>query len=220
MKDNLAKVKELWKIPRYKAIIKLVLYLLFFALVFGILAIANLFSSHYEEPIEETSKKTSLENYLEMDNYEYTYTIKTETKTGTIEQLFTGIKFEDIHELTYLNTKYMIKEGKLYHKETNQEIDQLTKYDLMNLEPEHILELISSAKVEETTTTYLDQNLKKEYTLIFEDYQMYLTLYDNGTTITKVNLDVSEYIRITNREITRYVIEINYLNIDNIRSYD
>lgn len=216
MKNFFEKLKELWKHPRYKSLMKLGLYFLIVVIAFGLLTLGKLTS----EPVKYTEPKTPLENYLEMKNYEYTYDIKYQKKNQTINQMFNGTKYEDINEFKYLNKKYYILSDNIYNKETNEIVNNLTEFNLLYLEPNSIVELITSVDVKESITKYNDSNSKKEYVINFDGSIIYITIFEEDNYIVKVNLDVTDMVKKTSKDITSYIVEINYSNINNISSYN
>ncbi len=214
MKEKIETFKKLWAIPRYKAIIQLILWISFFLLLYIIISVIAIFSKPYKKKQTEPIIKTAIENYTEMTNYEYkynfTYIINKENKTSLIE----GTKYNNQNTFKLLGTKYKLENNVIYDVNDNI-VTNLTDYDITLLEPSNIINLLNTA-INKEITKYNDGNIKTEYT--FED--MLITTYEENNYIIKIDLDLTNYMVKLNPKITYYTINITYENINNIDSFN
>lgn len=204
MKETLDKLKELWKIPRYKALIQLGLYLLFFTITFGFMYLIGIISGNKET----IAIKTPLENYKEMVNYEYTYNIK----INNIDNNITGTKYNDKNEFKYLNNEYYINNKLVYSKKTNEQIDKLINFDILFLDQNNLFDLMTNYSINNKKTVYNNNNSKTEYTISYNSNEINMTTYIEDNYINKITISFIDKTDIN--------IEIVYDNINNIRSYD
>ena len=216
MKHKIETFKRLWAIPRYKAIIKLILWISFFFIIYLVMFVLSLINGSYEKKQVKPTlvTKTALESYTEMANYEYkynfTYTFNNENKTTLIE----GTKYNNSNSFKLASNKYKIENNAIYDL-NNSVVTNLTDYDIILLEPSNIINLLKTAKNKEETK-YNNGNIKTEYS--FDD--MLITTYEENHYITKIDLDLTNYMIKVNPKITSYIINIIYENINNIDSFN
>jgi len=210
MKEKINKIKELWKIPRYKALLKLVFFGIFFLFIYLFILIVSLVNGK-----TEIITKTTLENYNEMTSYEYTYNINYILNNETLQKKITGTKYNNENIFKILSNKYYIENNFIYDYNTKEVINNLNEYDLLNLETNKISELINSS-TDKNVTKYNDGKIKTEY----KNENIILITYEENNYIYKIDLDLTTLLNDTNKKITYYNIEINYDNINNITSYN
>lgn len=210
MKEKIEKFKELWAVPRYKAIIELIMFFIFFAVIFLIMFIMSLFAE--EEPIE--IKKSTIENFTSMENYEYIYEINYIINKETLTKEIKGTKYDSTNNFKILSDKYYIKDNSIFN--SNDEIvTNINEYDLIELEPINIVTKLNEIE-NKNITTYNDGKIKTEY-----NSDLYsITTYEEDNYIYEIDLDLTNKIKETNNKITYYSIKITYTNINNINSYD
>ncbi len=210
MKEKIEKFKELWAVPRYKAIIKLIMFFIFFAIIFLIMFIMSFFAE--EEPIE--IKKSTIENFTSMENYEYTYEINYIINKETLTKEIKGTKYDNTNTFKILSDKYYIENNIILN--SNKEIvNNINEYDLIELEPINIVTKLNEIE-NKNITTYNDGKIKTEY-----NSDLYsITTYEEDNYIYEIDLDLTNKIKETNNKITYYSIKITYTNINNINSYD
>lgn len=213
MKEKIATFKKLWAIPRYKAIIQLILWISFFFLLYLILVTISIFNKPYEKNNKPVIIKTALENYQEMVNYEYKYTFNYVLNKENNALLIEGTKYNEQNTFKLLGNKYILTNDVIYDI-NNNEVSNLTDYDLILLEPKNIVLLLDQAKNKEITE-YTSGEVKTEYT--FDD--MLITTYESDNYIKKIDLDITNYMTKNNNKITSYTINITYDNINNIDSF-
>lgn len=213
MREKIEVFKKLWSIPKYKAIIKTLLYIIILLILYVIMQIMIIFAGNNEKlnneiKIKEEVKLTPLENYKNMKNYEYTYEINYIFNKENINKTIEGTKYNDKDKFKILNDKYSIIDDKIYDKDNNI-VSNLIEYDIISLLPNNLVDKFVGEKVE---TKYKDGKIKEEYPNAI--------VYIEDNYINKIELDLTDEVNKINNKITYYHITINYLNIDNIDSFN
>ncbi|MBQ2947165.1 MAG: hypothetical protein IJE04_04930 [Bacilli bacterium] len=200
------KVREWLRDPKKKALTKLSLYAIFFVFVFIFISIGDNSSTPNYVP-EETNK--------EVMNYEYIYKINNNEIinqiTGTVNNN------EDIFNYNGLN--YVKKEGLVYLNNTQVTLDfDVDRYKYKNIEL-----LIENS---DSKTTYTDSskivynmNIVKYFTLLNEINNCSIidcTIINVPITVEKDNYISHVLIDLSNYYGYKYIVEINYNNINKI----
>lgn len=199
-KDTFKVIKELWKTPRYHALILLGFYFLFFVFVY-------FFIHQYDvnTPIEK--EKDSLTKYTEMDSYNYTYTITLNQKKEEVYHI-KGTRLKENDNFTVLET------NKSYQKDTvGDSLNLLFPISISELQPSKIGPLIKNIDPF-STTTYQDGTTKKEYQINASNFQeldnsseiVTIIIKEKDNTISSVELNFNTII--TNYQ--EYYIVIDY----------
>ena len=225
------KFKELWSIPRYKALIKLALWIVFFVFV-------SLYINSFEYVKKDNSNNDNndknikaIEKYKEMNNYNFILSYK-----GKEDIVLTG--------KSYLNRVAIMTDTKTYYLEDNkiysikdgfidQDIDQ-TFIPLTNfyLRTSDIYNLISLGKLDEEIKKIQDNTLINKYIVtnkaILKHYQdvelqddddssIIITTYEHDGQINKIIIDFTSFKRYAEfYDDEEYVVMIEYSEINNI----
>ena len=214
VKEVYLKIKELWKHPKYHALIVLGFYFIFFAIISIMIRTSNGKQSDYDvEPIN------TLTNYYEMSNYEYEVEILLSGNINDNNKI-KGIKYNDINEFEDEKTKekYFFKDNDLYSKVTNELVNDTFYIQMASLKNNNLYTLLEN-QVETNKIEYNDQSIKKEYVMdniLFSGVELNslsVTTYEKDNYINKIELYF-----VYNETI--YNIEIDYTNINNINSYN
>ena len=211
MKEKINTFKKLWAIPRYKAIIKLILFGIFFLSLYIIMQIMIILSNPSDNKpvkIKVIENVSATDNFKNMSSYEYTYEINYILNNQNLSKLITGTKYNNKNVFKILNNKYSISNDLIYDSNNNV-VTNLCEYDLINLLPNNLVNLFVGEKTE---TKYSDGKVKIEYDKI--------TIYEENNYITKIELDLTDEVSKINNKITYYSIIITYSNINNISSFD
>ena len=200
------KVREWLKDPKKKALTQLGLYAVFFIFVFIIIKAADN-SSVPNYVLEETNK--------DVVNYEYIYKIN---NNEVINQV-TGTLNNNEDTFNYNGLNYIKKEGVVYLNNTPVNIDfDIDRYKYKNIEL-----LIENA---DSKTTYTDSS-KVVYNMNIVEYFTLLNEVNNCSLIdcTIINVPITvekeDYINhvlidLSNYYGYKYIVEINYNNINKI----
>ncbi len=181
--------KEYWKVPRYKALIKMGFYSIFLIIVALIIGLNSPVSSPKEEPIPiEEKSLVELQNTLLENNYSFIYQV---TSNNEITR-YNGQRLKD-KELGYKETKDVYLK---YYKENNtfyklvlgvkQPFNSLYEVDSNFLEAEYLFNLI---KLEKTVKSYESDLRINKYDFILEDNPITISIFYSATEIVKIDVD-------------------------------
>lgn len=222
MQEEISNFKKVWQNKRYKAMIKLVGYFLFFILV-GVMIDFNREDSSYVDKVEQ--KKLSLKTY---NNYNFYYNI---TYLGLVDEpvnyiSIDGNRYKENQFFTIRNTdeRYFLENHKLYQiKEQLEEITSPFFFPLDKFSPSSLSIYIEKSKME-SKTEYADQTVKKEYTLPVKSFaKMYqdetveiegnvqIITYEKDKMIHKIELDLTAY--------NKMKFEFNYKEIGKVKPF-
>lgn len=202
--------------PRYRALVKLLLWGIFFLFVFGALN-----TSSNSNPPSNLPPSTVEIPLSQMDNYEYQITIENDqirgTRVGEKEvYIENGQKYQIENETIYK----MTENGKISMHPAN------LKFDIRKLRPEKLEELKKLGQVE-YTTEYKDQTKKTSYTIKTEKFS---TWYNGSTTSSNDSINMTIYekknkpekieLDLTNYKNRTYSIIIHYDKIGEIKKIE
>ncbi|NLL44446.1 MAG: hypothetical protein GX247_02105 [Mollicutes bacterium] len=223
--------KEIYKVPRYRALIILGLYFVFFIFVMAIINSAAktnvIIDNNNELPI--TFKK-----FKEMNNYEYTYKIEQSINDEII--YYQGIGKHTLEEETFtiendVNNYYMENnEFYIIKDDLKEKVDNPLPINLLNLKPNNITDFLLASTLQLMTTDYQSNIIINTYLLPIKKF---IKLYFNdevndeenfiniittekNNNIIKIEMDLTninmneEYSMDINR------LEFNYQNIGNV----
>ena len=204
--EFIRKVREWLKDPKKKALTQLGLYAVFFIFVFILIGMGS--DSSTPDYIPEDSNK-------EVTNYEYIYKIN----SNEIINEVVGTLNDNEDAFNYNGLNYVKKEGVVYLNNTPVTIDfDVDRYKYKNIEL-----LIQNA---DSKTTYTDSK-KIVYNMNIVEYFTLLNEVNNcnilDCTIISVPITVEEdnyishvIIDLSNYYGYKYIVEINYNNINKI----
>lgn len=220
-KENYQLFKKAWKDPKYKAIMKLSLYLIFiFILILMVKFCSNPRVTTTNTKPQELNSVQKIEN---TNNYEYTISINENQNITDIK----GIKYQTVNDFEIINTheKYTIKDNIIYKKINNEVVSNLLNINLNSLFLDNIKNYLVDDNLK-NTIEYEGNEIKKEYYIsnfnIFESEvssNIILTTYENEDYVYKVEIDITEAIKTINPSINNYNITIEYNNINQIKNY-
>ena len=204
--EFIRKVREWLKDPKKKSLTQLGLYALFFVFVFILIGMGDNSSTPNYVP-EETNK--------DVVNYEYIYKIN----NNEIINQITGTLNNSIDTFNYNGLNYIKKEGIVYLNNTPVTIDfDIDRYKYKNIEL-----LIENA---DSKTTYTDSskvvynmNIVEYFTLLNEVNNCSIidcTIINVPITVEKDNHINHVLIDLSNYYGYKYIVEINYNNINKI----
>ncbi len=209
MREYIKSLKVLWSDERGRAIIKLGIYIIFMMIV--VLYARSLYK------VKSTPKKTALEAYGTTvvkeetirinDDIEYQVTFKDRIKF-----------FNDTKECTvYEETKYacgpIFEEAEIY---------------FWNIKPKLIYSLVKDKKPKYTINYDDNKTTAKAYSVPLDEIVRYfkgaklvdleevhgevseVIITDNGTKVTKVAIDLSDYYFLATNKSEKYKVEIEY----------
>lgn len=212
IKETFKIIRELWKHPKYHALIMLGFYFIFFF----ILSIMIRTSKNRE--VTEPKIVNTLDNYTMMTSYEYDVNILlNDTDKVSLE----GIKYKEINEFedTITKNKYYFLDNQIMDKTTSEEIKDARFFiNLNSITVNNLVNILKNNK-ETKELKYNDGAIKKEYiinNITFSDCfieTLNIETNEKNNYISNIKLNF-----IYNNNI--YNVEINYKNINNIKSYN
>ena len=210
MKDFLKKLFELWRKPKYHALMALGLWFLFFFLCFLSLFIMN----SLKKPVVY-NKTYSIDN---MDNYECNYQITINDKVYNL----TGNRYKNKELVELLNPM------KTYIIVDNQKIDLLKGIDFVALRPDNIALLLDDA-LDKKTITYENNQTKDTYQIkgsnlkiidtSIKDESVYLSILKNKSTVKEIVLDITQIMHKKDKKINNYKIVMTYSKYGQISDF-
>ena len=199
IKDVFLKLKELWKIPKFKGLIQLLFWVIFFLIVSLLFRSAE---KKVDLPVDINNK---------IDSYEYNYQYKESNNIINIS----GTYYQD-KQVFYMNDiKYYYLDNN-YYLAVNKELTNMP-YAMNEWEYESLKNIMDnnsySNKIE-----YIDSTLY-EYNIGISAYNNYYnTNYPNNIVITIVRKD--DKIESASINYGFGKVEINYSNINKIKNLD
>lgn len=218
--DYVKKFIELWNTPRYRSVIILTLYIIFFALV-----IASINSS--KPTTNSTNKVDIISIYTQMNNYRYQVTIKNETEeklVGRVNDNKQIIMFNDTNY--YYNNIHLYEQKEDIYKQTDE---QLLDFEIWRMTPTFINSLIKRGTFE-SKTEYADGEVANTYLVNVANFvELYygdeteanefisVTLRQNNERVLNAELDLTAiYHQQQFSNQYDYIVKIEYDMIDAI----
>lgn len=168
MKENISKFKEIWAIPRYRSLIILGLYFLFFAVI---IIYSKLASSAVSSPTREL---TALEKLKGKTTYEFSLKIYNQIIEGQVEN--------ELLTFNHNNKQYTYENGIV--NPTDFQYQTILQYIFTN----KIYELINNQEVY-SKTEFNDDTLSKTYKLD----NLVVSTYELKNNIFKIEIKTTEY---------------------------
>ena len=214
------KVKEYLKDPKKKSLTLLGIYIVFFIFVFAI-------TSGSSEPqsiksFEEKEEISFLDNYKEMKGYEYKIQFMEDTITRSME----GTYYKDTTLFNYNGLRYFYENELLYAIDNDSYYLSNIEYNITKLFNNNFYTILEQSK-EDSKTTFNDNTSKMIYTIdsnIFNKY--FLETESNFNSLTNIEITIKDNyiinisIDLTNLNLTLNKIQIEYNNINNIKSLE
>ena len=216
--EYIKKIKEALKDPKKRSLTQLGLWLIFFIFVFAVLSSAE--TPSIDIPVVEDSK-TSLEVYQEMKGYTYKVTYTNIDKIDIIE----GTYYNNTSLFNFNTLKYYY-DNSLYVIDNDSYYLSNIEYDITKIFNNNFKDIISKLE-EQSKTAYKDGTVTTNYTILTSDIYNYLygvestyTTYTNISITERENIITDIMIDLNNIDLNLKKIEIQYSNIDNIKSLE
>lgn len=205
MKEYYKKYKELRKNKRIRALMSLGLWLIFFMFV----AIIFNTAGRPATPVPSAPTPTTLETYKNVESYEFEFVIDTLIEEQTI---ISGIYYNENYYFENDNKEYYLTDDVLYLVDTDNKIltsvlDKFLELDIRFLKNSALLKIMSESEVD-NAVEYKDGTIKTTYTGLLDDNTINMIVEEQNKIINNISITFD-----------RYVIEINYTNINNINNY-
>lgn len=196
MKKYINKIKEWWKVPRYKALVKLGFYLIFIILI-----ISMVNNAPKQEDIKDSNEETQ-----KLYSYEFSYNIT----QNNIVTSFTGIHYNNTEKIINDLQIYYYKDNILYLNKA--EIEDFSPFPLYKMRYDSIMKLANENPIDRTVYTDYEISTYQVLGYDFEfDHDFVLTIEKRNDYITKAIINIPEI---------DYKIEIEYKNFNSITSLE
>lgn len=222
------KLREYWKIPRYKSLIILGLYMFGFA---ALIIYSNIVNNN--RVIDDIPELDAITNLSTMDNYEYLYEVEARTSTGVSGYDITGIRYDDIDNFSIIGNDFYVQDDVIYSKVDGVDINKMVHFDLMMLRPDDIYEYLKNSTLI-SKVEYESGEIKSIYTLPIKFFNIVyldsiptdnndvieITIYEDSDYINKIEIDILNIMKLVNSDLKSYKLNITYSNINNIKSVE
>lgn len=220
MKEKVVIFKELMKNQRYKAIFKLSLFIIFFAVVFIVF--------DFGSNDEYISSKVNNNDVYDISNYSFDYVVKT---ANLYDELSTSLSINGyrndnkyVFEVMEDNLKYYYEDVLFTY--TNEILPYTGEkfIDLNLYSPENIEKYIKKGKLD-NTTTFADGQIKKVYKIDVVTFaglinENVITLEGDVCISILVKDDKLQTVELDLLNYNKSNILINYSNINNIKEFN
>lgn len=229
MKNLIEKYNNIFDTKRKKALLKLGFWIVFFIVVLSMVGRPpkNIpLVSNNSNKNEVKLSSSSIENFKNMDNYEFTYSIEfiknNVVKTYNIDGTYYNKKYYFIMD----NKNYYIDNDVVYLvNDDNKQLNNVKNvfnsglFNIMNINilSKDTLSTIIESSTEDSTTSYKDETEVKKYTYVTSDNKkISITSNASGKIINNMLLDLTNYLDIKYDSVK---VTCNYKNINNISEF-
>ena len=233
-KEEKVSFREKIKDKKYSAKVQLIGYGVFILLV---IIYANISTRNYNysnnntntinkdnRPIEKTEETSLLDSIKDNYHYEIKLTI---AKEETQEYLFTGDRYNDVLSINYNNNSFYYKDNEYYNKQEDNYVitDKKTVYgDIDNnyIELKSIINYIKKSKLDRTTEYSSGEKNSVYYLYLKDIIPNYMEEDYNEITVNEkedilsINIDYSKFMNYKDKNITKYIVEAKYSNINKV----
>ncbi len=225
------KLREYWKVPRYRSFIILGGYFVFFGCIFLYIHVMD---SIQVRPISEASKKVDALTVLAtMDNYEYSYEIEAVGISGVSHYTISGICYNGQDNFTILNDNFYVENDVIYSVDGVQEITDILPIDLLLIRPNQLYQALQGYQ-SANKVAYQNGEVKVTYMIpvsmfnvaflqnIMEDNldMIEIVTYERENQIYKIDLNLFNLMKLVDSSLQSYTLQIMYTNINNIQAVE
>ena len=199
--EYVQKFLELWNVPRYRSLIKLCIYFIFFMVVIASINTSSKVSTKNE-------KVDIMEEYKNLTEYQYTATIKNE-----VVESYVGYTYNNKHLILFNEDNYYYENElyKEYEEEYKKIDDNLFYFDVWKFMPSFVSSLIQKGKLD-SKTEYADGSTAEAHLVSVSDF---ISLYSDEITIDDRNISIT----IHKNEDKVKKVELDLTNIYNQGEY-
>ncbi len=213
MKEKKEKLRfrEIWKNKRYRAMIILGFYFVFFLFLIG-----SIRSSRGNVPPTSDTTTTNI-SFESLDNYEATYTFTIDSASHFVYT--TRYQEEEVIEVEETNEEYYIK-GDTFYSVKDQKLettsDQLYGLSFFKLRPDELSKLLKYSTFQHQTE-FQDDRIRKVYQITVKGFFSWLdgSFQDADETITITTEEINGLMTIFTIDLSHYqneTITITYQN--------
>ena len=233
---NFKKIKELYSNRRYRALMNLGLYAIFFIVVFAILMGGSATNNSLKDADKEL---TTLDRFKVANNYEYYYDIERTIDAGVIYYNVEGKRYlnKEVFNIKDDINGYYVEDDIVYVTRDSIKEKLLQgplSVDLTKIKPLNIVNLIMQAQLESTTNNYKEGTVKNSYLLPVKDFiRLYfseiiedkdnlfisINTYEADGNIIKVEMDLTNADKYEEFIIDFHKLELNYKSINHVEDF-
>ena len=192
LKEYLKKFKELWAIPKYRALIKLLLYGVMFLILIIMSNVYQDTNYNKNKETEQTKTYTEIINSIDLENCDIEYIIKKLSNEYKIEGQIKNNILIGYLENDNIIKKVKVIDGTMYQISNNEEtidIELNSAFSSSLLIPKKIIEIINDESAyiekEKTSTSYT-------YNIIYNNIQYEIKLITDLKTLTNITINNTE----------------------------
>lgn len=226
----LKKLREYWQIPRYRSLITLGLYFVFFGIIILYVSIMDSLSRN---SLTETKTQDSRILFSTMSNYEYNYEIEASNQSETFSFSVSGIRYDDYDNFKINNESFYVLDNIVYSNDGTKDITDIIKIDLLGLRPSRIYEALRYS-VDASKIEYQNGDVKVTYKVPVTKFNIAflqeidenntdvveITTYEHNNEIYEVDLDIYNLMKLTDSNLEKCTAKITYSNINNIKNVE
>lgn len=209
------KFKELWSNKRYRSIIKLLFYFIFFVILFLILGSTPDETDYYQ-------KKVKFADYV---SYNFILNINVNDNIYSIN----GSRYYDMYQFSYGGENFKISFSDIIKSNLDKNIINSFNYD-----PNLISNIIKNSNLISEKKIISNNEIVKEYSITLTKYlnilDFNLTNYDDNDLIllnvtesdelvTKIELDLTNFYKNIEEHYFKYEISISYDKINSVSEF-
>lgn len=213
------KFKKLWADKRYRSLIILIMYFIFFLVLFTILEVGK----------ETVSRDYNNTEELKLEDYQI-YEFSAELIINDYTYNILGKRYNEKYEFEFENQLYTLDYNNLnIDIGINSEI-----INTFNYTPDFLANIVANSELVSEKTMIADNRLIKEYSLKLEKYlqildynlanynkedKLIVTTSELNDEIISVSFDLSNLYKYFEENYQKYEFTINYSNLNNVTEF-
>ncbi len=216
LKIYFKKFKQLWGDKRYRSIIILLLYFLFFIILFSFL--------NLNKSVIDTNYKKTI-NFKNYDAYEFSANISINGFVYDVQ----GKRYKNKYDFLYSEQQFNLSYDDILASDLDINIINLFRYT-----PNLIYNMLENSTLLSEKKIIADNTIIKEYSLGIEKYlqildygllnynlddQILITVTELNNQVIKIELNLSNFYKNIEEDYQEYVIAIDYNNINNVLEF-
>ncbi len=227
MKEVITFIKNVWKNKRQRALLSLFLWFIFFVIVFALVGGPVNIDEEYRRRLTDEESEVSnspIENFANMDNYEFNYLITIINNGVSNNQIITGTYYKGGYFFTLNGVKYYIKDNLYKVDDLNKTLNLFKDDDPNNIlniidvqlfTKEKLLPMLKDGEYG-SSTTYKDKSVVTNYTYEINNHIINLETNEYEHIINSIEIDLTDYY---DKKYSEVKVTISYKNINNIVDY-
>ncbi len=207
------KFKQLWNDKRYRSIMILLLYFIFFAVIFSMF------------DLNKSVSRTPYNEFIKFENYDV-YEFSTNISINSFIYSINGKRYKDKYSFDYNGEHFVGSYEDIFLSNWDKNIINTFRFT-----PDLINNLMANSILISEKKIIADDSVIKEYALDIDkflqvldynllDYNLLdrltITISEIDKQIVRVELNLSNFYKYLEEDYLEYIIVINYSNINNV----